>query len=70
MGRSLHLKERSLKLVGYRDMFGYVAVINSLALVIFLTQSSKDLSNSLRFALGLAPHAHALKKLKLRSEKL
>ncbi|MEH2149143.1 MFS transporter [Nostoc sp.] len=49
------------ELVGYRDMFGYGAVITSVALVIFLTHSSKNLSNSLRFALGLAPDAYALK---------
>ena len=58
------------ELVGYRDMFGYGAVITALALVIFLTQSSKDLSNSLRFALGRAPDAYALKNLKVRSEEL
>ncbi|MEH2298833.1 MAG: MFS transporter [Nostoc sp.] len=58
------------ELVGYRDMFGYGAVITSLALVIFLTQSSKNLSNSLRFALGRAPDAYALNNLKVRSEEL
>lgn len=58
------------ELVGYRNMFGYGAVITSLALVIFLTQSSKDLSNSLRFALGLAPDAYALNNLKIRSEEI
>ncbi|MEH2141776.1 MFS transporter [Nostoc sp.] len=56
--------------VGYRNMFGYGAVITSVALVIFLTQSSKNLSNSLRFALGLAPDAYALNNLKVRSEEL
>ncbi len=58
------------ELVGYRDMFGYGAVITSLALVLFLTQSSKNLSNSLRFALGRAPDAYALSILKVRSEEL
>jgi MFS family permease len=58
------------ELVGYRDMFGYGAAITSLALVIFLTQSSKDLPNSLRFALGLAPDAYALNNLKVRSDEL
>ncbi|MEH2320798.1 MFS transporter [Nostoc sp.] len=58
------------ELVGYRNMFGYGAVITSLALVIFLTQSSKDLSNSLRFALGLAPDAYALNNLKVRSQEV
>lgn len=45
------------------ELVGYGAAIASLALVIFLTQSSKDLSNSLRFAVGLVPDAYALKKL-------
>lgn len=58
------------ELVGYRDMFGYGAAITSVALVLFLTQSSKNLSNSLRFALGLAPDAYALNNLKVRSEEL
>ncbi|MBE8998118.1 MFS transporter [Nostoc sp. LEGE 12447] len=56
--------------VGYRDMFGYGAAITSVALIIFVTQSSKNLSNSLRFALGLAPDAYALKNLKVRSEEI
>ncbi|MEH2462952.1 MFS transporter [Nostoc sp.] len=56
--------------VGYRDMFGYGAAITSVALVLFLTQSSKNLSNSLRFALGLAPDAYALNNLKVRSKEL
>ncbi|MCC5659333.1 MFS transporter [Nostoc sp. XA010] len=58
------------ELVGYRDMFGYGAVITSLALILFLTQSSKNLSNSLRFALGLAPDAYALNNLKVRSDEI
>jgi MFS family permease len=58
------------ELVGYRDMFGYGAAITSVALVVFLTQSSKNLSNSLRFALGLAPDVYALKNLKVRSEEI
>ncbi|MHC0061633.1 MFS transporter [Nostoc sp. UIC 10890] len=58
------------ELVGYRNMFGYGAVMTSLALVIFLTQSSKNLSNSLRFALGLAPDAYSLNNLKVRSEEI
>jgi predicted MFS family arabinose efflux permease len=56
--------------VGYRDMFGYGAAITSVALIIFVTQSSKNLSNSLRFALGLAPDVYALKNLKIRSEEI
>ena len=58
------------ELVGYRDMFGYGAAITSLALVLFLTHSSKNLSNSLRFALGLVPDAYALKNLKVRSDEI
>ncbi|MEH2290635.1 MFS transporter [Nostoc sp.] len=56
--------------VGYRDMFGYGAVITFLALILFLTHSSKNLSNSLRFALGQAPDAYALKNLKVRSDEI
>lgn len=56
--------------VGYRDMFGYGAVITFLALILFLTRSSKNLSNSLRFALGLASDAYALKNLKVRSDEI
>ena len=58
------------ELVGYRDMFGYGAAITSLALILFLTHSSKNLSNSLRFALGLVPDAYALKNLKVRSDEI
>jgi predicted MFS family arabinose efflux permease len=58
------------ELVGYRDMFGYGAAMTFLALVLFLTYSSKNLSNSLRFALGLAPDAYALKNLKVRSDEI
>lgn len=58
------------ELVGYRDMFGYGAAMTSLALILFLTHSSKNLSNSLRFALGLAPDAYALKNLKVRSDEI
>lgn len=53
--------------VGYRNMFGYGAVITSLALVIFFTQSSKNLSNSLRFALGRVPDTYAISKLEVNS---
>ncbi|MBE9036479.1 MFS transporter [aff. Roholtiella sp. LEGE 12411] len=49
--------------VGYGNMFGYCAILTFLALLIFLTQSSKDLPNSLRFALGRVPDAYALKKI-------
>ncbi|MDF5711774.1 MAG: MFS transporter [Nostoc sp. S4] len=49
--------------VGYCSMFGYGAAITFVALVIFFTKSSKDLSQSLRFALGRAPDTYALNKL-------
>jgi predicted MFS family arabinose efflux permease len=56
--------------LGYRHMFAYGAAIASLALVIFLTCSNKDLSSSLRFAVGLAPDAYTLKNLKVRSDEI
>ncbi|GAX42299.1 major facilitator superfamily protein [Tolypothrix sp. NIES-4075] len=49
------------ELVGYRDMFSYAALIVFLAFVIFITMSSKDLANSLRFAIGRTPDVYALK---------
>ncbi|MDB9374926.1 MFS transporter [Nodularia sphaerocarpa] len=45
--------------VGYRNMFGYGAGLSFLAIIIFLTQSSHDLNNSLRFALGRAKDTYA-----------
>ncbi|MBD2383954.1 MFS transporter [Cylindrospermum sp. FACHB-282] len=50
------------ELVGYRNMFGYGAILTFVALLIFLTQSSKGLLNSLRFSLGRADDAYALNK--------
>lgn len=47
--------------VGYRDMFSYAALIVFLALIIFITMSSKDLANSWRFAIGRTPDIYALK---------
>lgn len=38
--------------VGYRNMFGLAASLAGVALLIFVTLSSKDLSHSLRFAIG------------------
>ncbi|MEB3177804.1 MAG: MFS transporter [Nostocaceae cyanobacterium] len=49
--------------VGYRNMFGFAAVLTFLAMIIFLTQSSKNLRNSLRFALGRGEDAYSLNKL-------
>ncbi|MBW4562676.1 MAG: MFS transporter [Mojavia pulchra JT2-VF2] len=48
--------------VGYRNMFAYCAGLTVLALLIFLTQCSRNLSDSLRFALGRGRDAYALNK--------
>ncbi|CEJ43219.1 MFS transporter [Umezakia ovalisporum] len=45
--------------VGYRHMFGYAAGLTLLATMIFLTQSSHNLTNSLRFALGRAQDSYS-----------
>lgn len=45
---------------GYRAMFGFAAGLAFLALIIFLTQASKDLRHSLRFALGQGRDVYAL----------
>lgn len=49
--------------VGYRYMFGFAACLTFLAIIIFLTQSSKNLRKSLRFALGRGEDAYSLNKL-------
>lgn len=46
--------------IGYRDIFGISAGLSLLGLLIFLTQSSKDLPHSLRFALGGGSDLHAV----------
>ncbi|MBD2496056.1 MFS transporter [Nostoc sp. FACHB-280] len=46
--------------VGYRNMFGYSAALTFLALLIFLTLSNKNLTSSLRFALGRGEDAFSL----------
>lgn len=48
------------ELVGYRGMFGLSAILSFLAIVIFLTQSSKDMPNSIRFALGKGRDTYAV----------
>ncbi|MBD2255529.1 MFS transporter [Nostoc parmelioides] len=45
---------------GYRSMFAYTTAITFLALLIFLTRSSKNLTNSLRFALGRGQDGYSL----------
>ncbi|OCQ92095.1 MFS transporter [Nostoc sp. MBR 210] len=46
--------------VGYRNMFGYSAALTFLALLIFLTLSNKNLTSSLRFAIGRGEDAFSL----------
>jgi MFS family permease len=46
--------------VGYRQMFGYGAALTFLAMIIFITQSSHNLNDSLRFALGRGQDSYAL----------
>ena len=48
--------------VGYRNMFGLAAGLGVLALLIFTTQSSKDLSHSIKFAIGRGKDVYALNK--------
>lgn len=48
--------------VGYRNIFGFAAGLTFLAILIFLTQSSKDLPHSLRFALGRGQDLYAVSK--------
>lgn len=48
--------------VGYRNIFGFAGGLTFLAIIIFLTQSSKDLRHSLRFALGRGRDVYALSK--------
>ena len=48
--------------VGYRNMFGFAAGLAGLALLIFITQSSKDLSNSMKFAIGRGKDVYALNR--------
>ncbi|MEG4212198.1 MFS transporter [Microcoleus sp. S13_B4] len=48
--------------VGYRNMFGFAAGLAGLALLIFITQSSKGLSNSMKFAIGRGKDIYALNR--------
>jgi MFS family permease len=48
--------------LGYRGIFGVAAALATLALAIFLTQSSKDVSHSIKFALGRARDMYALER--------
>lgn len=46
--------------VGYRNIFGFASGLTFLAIIIFITQSSKDLPHSFRFALGRGQDVYAL----------
>ncbi|MGJ3245948.1 MAG: MFS transporter [Elainellaceae cyanobacterium] len=45
---------------GYRDVFGLAAILGLVGLGVFLTQSSKDVAQSLRFATGRGPDVYAI----------
>jgi MFS family permease len=47
--------------VGYRHIFGFASGLTFLSIIIFLTQCSKDLPHSLRFALGKGRDVYATK---------
>ncbi|MBW4644330.1 MAG: MFS transporter [Goleter apudmare HA4340-LM2] len=49
--------------LGYHKVFGFCAGLTSLALLIFLTQSSKNLPRSLRFAFGRGEDVYSLNKI-------
>jgi MFS family permease len=46
--------------IGYRNMFGLAGGLAGLALLIFVTQSSKNLSHSLKFAIGQGRDVYAV----------
>lgn len=48
--------------IGYRNMFGLAAGIAVLALLIFITRSSKNLPHSIRFAIGRGQDIYAFNK--------
>lgn len=48
--------------IGYRNMFGVAAGLAVLALLIFITQSSKNLAYSMKFAIGKSHDIYALNK--------
>jgi MFS family permease len=49
--------------VGYANMFAYSAGLTFLGLIIFWTQSNKNVVSSVRFALGRGEDAYSLNKL-------
>ncbi|MEM7712134.1 MAG: MFS transporter [Cyanobacteria bacterium P01_A01_bin.68] len=50
--------------IGYRNIFGFNSGITLIAIIIFITLSSKDLPASLRFAFGRGVDIYSLNKLK------
>ncbi|WP_017717098.1 MFS transporter [Kamptonema formosum] len=50
------------EVTGYRNMFAIAAGLALLALILFITQSSKDLAHSLRFATGRGKDIYAFDK--------
>jgi MFS family permease len=49
--------------LGYANLFLYASGLSFFGIIVFLTQSSKDLTSSVRFALGKAEDAYALKNM-------
>jgi predicted MFS family arabinose efflux permease len=49
--------------VGYRSLFGAGAVVAFAAAVVFVTMNSKNLGQSIRFAIGQGEDVYALPKL-------
>lgn len=47
--------------LGYRSMFGLTTVLTAIATIIFLTQSSRNIPESLRFAFGRGKDIYAVK---------
>lgn len=50
--------------IGYRNIFGFNSAITLIAIIIFITLSSKDLSASLRFAFGRGVDIYSVNKVK------
>lgn len=48
--------------IGYRSTFGFTTALTVLAILIFVTQSSQNISKSLRFAFGRGEDVYALKR--------
>ncbi|MEB3219176.1 MAG: MFS transporter [Nostocales cyanobacterium 94392] len=53
--------------IGYRNIFGFNFVIALIAVIIFITSSSKNLPASLRFAFGRGADIYSLNKVEVRS---